>query len=486
MTTTNSTLPEITGGNGAEATDHNMALQMLDILVQHAVVDHSLTTAPTTGLANGQGYVIAGNGGNWSGFTTGNLAGRINGAWVEIPVRNGHRVVSDIDGAVYEKSGSSWSASTFPGSVASVNGATGTVVLDPDDLDDSATTNKFTTAGDISKLAGIETAADVTDETNVVAALSGATLTDVGTPAATDKILLLDASDADNLKYADFSEFAGSVDINGLTEEPGFTSGDFLVFYDATAGTNRKVDYDDLPGATAGDAWGDPVDADIVPDTDSTWDLGSSANRFAELYVDDVTVTTTIQIGGGLWIEERADHAETPTAGKAELWVRNDAPNTLMFTDDAGTDFQINRHQGALVKLASNKTGQNYSAGTAIPWDAEEYDTDSIHDNATNNARLTVPSGWTKVKLTASVFATNATSGQTSALTILKNGSSTLVPGLPTVLSRTTTEIRNNVVSAVVAVTGGTDYFEVILYSGGDTSIDLQADGCFFAMERVE
>jgi hypothetical protein len=43
--------------------------------------------------------------------------------------------------------------------VASVNGQTGTVVLNADNIDDAATTNKFTTAADISKLAGIEAAA---------------------------------------------------------------------------------------------------------------------------------------------------------------------------------------------------------------------------------------------------------------------------------------------------------------------------------------
>jgi len=30
-------------------------------------------------------------------------------------------------------------------------------------------------------------------------------------------------------------------------------------------------------------------------------------------------------------------------------------------------------------------------AGVAVPWDAEEYDYDSYHDNVTNNTRLTVP-----------------------------------------------------------------------------------------------
>lgn len=56
------------------------------------------------------------------------------------------------------------------GAVSSVNGATGTVVLDADDISDSSTTNKYTTAAEISKLSGIEANADVTDATNVAAA----------------------------------------------------------------------------------------------------------------------------------------------------------------------------------------------------------------------------------------------------------------------------------------------------------------------------
>ena len=64
-------------------------------------------------------------------------------------------------------------------------------------------------ATDGTKLDGIEAAADVTDETNVTNALDNATLTDVGTPASGDLILLQDASDTNALKVAQFSEFAG-------------------------------------------------------------------------------------------------------------------------------------------------------------------------------------------------------------------------------------------------------------------------------------
>lgn len=49
------------------------------------------------------------------------------------------------------------------------------------------------------KLASIEASADVTDEANVVASLNGATLTAV-TVAGTDKVVVQDASDSDNIK----------------------------------------------------------------------------------------------------------------------------------------------------------------------------------------------------------------------------------------------------------------------------------------------
>jgi hypothetical protein len=55
-------------------------------------------------------------------------------------------------------------------------------------------------ATDGTKLDGIETAADVTDETNVKAALNGAVIT-AATVATGDKVLIQDVDDSDNLKY---------------------------------------------------------------------------------------------------------------------------------------------------------------------------------------------------------------------------------------------------------------------------------------------
>jgi len=81
-------------------------------------------------------------------------------------------VVRSDEGKVYVITGSdptqigSWTALSYPASdVLSVNGLTGTVTLDADDISDTSTTNKYTTAAEISKLSGIESGAtaDQTD-----------------------------------------------------------------------------------------------------------------------------------------------------------------------------------------------------------------------------------------------------------------------------------------------------------------------------------
>ncbi len=38
---------------------------------------------------------------------------------------------------------------------------------------------------------------------------------------------------------------------------------------------------------------------------------------------------------------ERASHVELPQAGEGYLWVRNDTPSSLVYTDDAGTDYDL-------------------------------------------------------------------------------------------------------------------------------------------------
>lgn len=144
-------------------------------------------------------------------------------------------------------------------------------------------------------------------------------------------------------------------------------------------------------------------------------------------------------------------------------------------------------HRGALVTKAADQTAANYSSNTAIGWDSESYDTDAIHDTVTNNSRLSVPSGVTKVKLLGSLHLTSLTSSDTCTARIGKNGGVDNYTGA----TSTTSDIagatrRMNLVSPILTVTGGTDYFELFLVTGGDTSITVEADSSWFAMEIIE
>jgi hypothetical protein len=77
-----------------------------------------------------------------------------------------------------------------------------------------------------------------------------------------------------------------------------------------------------------------------------------------------------------LVLTERADHVGAPTATRAEIWLRNDAPNVLVFTDDAGADHPLGYmeilHGGAkqaflpAASAASFLEGSSGIAGRAI------------------------------------------------------------------------------------------------------------------------
>lgn len=84
-------------------------------------------------------------------------------------------ITTPVDNQFLRYNGTAWVNETVTaGAVDSVNGQTGAVVLDTDDIAEGAT-NLWFTAAEETKLAGIEALADVTDAGNVGAAIDGAT-----------------------------------------------------------------------------------------------------------------------------------------------------------------------------------------------------------------------------------------------------------------------------------------------------------------------
>jgi hypothetical protein len=146
------------------------------------------------------------------------------------------------DGADGDGSGDMLAATYDPTSV------TGDA-FDMDNMSESATA-KVMTATERTKLSGIESGADVTDEANVVAALSGATITGV-TKADTDQVLILDASDSNNLRQVAMSTIGGGGGLfKGENGEVGSAPGDIFRINKKTLAADVTIDADENASCT--------------------------------------------------------------------------------------------------------------------------------------------------------------------------------------------------------------------------------------------
>ena len=176
------------------------------------------------------------------------------------------------------------------------------------------------------------------------------------------------------------------------------------------------------------------------------------------------------------------------TGNAPEIIPSGDDTNIDLRLSGKGTGRVIIPFRGCLVYLDANQSIPN-SSGTSINFDQEDYDTDSVHDNITNNTRLTVPSGVTKVRLTArGYFATNSTGVR--SLSINKNSGSYV--GLAAASENSPSATSSdyiNVISPVLIVAGG-NYFELMAFqsSGGSLNLIGSASGTatWFAMEIIE
>jgi len=66
-----------------------------------------------------------------------------------------------------------------------------------------------------------------------------------------------------------------------------------------------------------------------------------------------------IDNGGVIFLKEQAE-ADADVAGSGQLWVDTATPNTLFFTDDAGTDFQIGLAQSVQADIEAETNENKY------------------------------------------------------------------------------------------------------------------------------
>lgn len=131
---------------------------------------------------------------------------------------------------------------------------------------------------------------------------------------------------------------------------------------------------------------------------------------------------------------------------------------------------------GARVRKSSAQALNNDTA-TTLSWDTEVFDTNTLHDNATNNSRLTLNKVGTWLVGGIVQFAANAT-GYRCAF-IYKNGAGYSTP----IRVPAASGIGTNVPFAeVVQASAITDYVELLAQqnSGGSLNVESGGDASFF------
>lgn len=143
---------------------------------------------------------------------------------------------------------------------------------------------------------------------------------------------------------------------------------------------------------------------------------------------------------------------------------------------------------------SSNLTGQDFTTATAILWNSSGSGINTtqpysgtiaaLHENVTNPARLTIPTGFENVscRFVCQVSLQNITASEWVELKIRIDGSTII--GRNTCASPKTTPTYQCV--SQVYQLGSAQYAEALIQVQTDTSIDILSAGSFFQIEIIQ
>lgn len=182
---------------------------------------------------------------------------------------------------------------------------------------------------------------------------------------------------------------------------------------------------------------------------------------------------------------EQASNPATPAAGYGRLFVKSDG---VYFIDDAGTvtgPFGAGGGGGSTFvgARANRSTTQSVpdATWTAVAFDAEDFDTNTFHDTATNPSRFTVPTGYAgKYRVTGlALWEANTTAQRYRA--IAKNG----IRIAPAVVNATNNNTNGFgfIVDDIVSCAVG-DYLEMHVYQDSTAARNIIA-GSYLALQYL-
>ena len=195
-----------------------------------------------------------------------------------------------------------------------------------------------------------------------------------------------------------------------------------------------------MPTTTTNFGWTVPSDTDLVKD-------GAAAIRTALGGVD----TSFLDLKGG-------------TTGQVLAKTSGTDLDYTWTTPSSGSTF-------AGCRLYKS-TGQTIAdtTNTAITFDSETYDTNTFHDNSTNNSRITIPSGKAGYYLFVCKWSINESPTGYRQVELRKNGSAVDRTSI-----RGTSSGQNFVTLSTVQSVAVGDYFEFYVYQNAAENLGAES-----------
>lgn len=107
--------PELAVSQAAKEATHNEGLRYLEQGARfHVIKDKDLTTPPGS-PADGDGYIVAANGGGWAAFAAKDIAFRMSTAWVKVTPEEGVFAWMQDENLLYYYDGAAWALYTAAG-----------------------------------------------------------------------------------------------------------------------------------------------------------------------------------------------------------------------------------------------------------------------------------------------------------------------------------------------------------------------------------
>jgi hypothetical protein len=160
-----------------------------------------------------------------------------------------------------------------------------------------------------------------------------------------------------------------------------------------------------------------------------------------------------------------------------------DGSNVLALSDQSVDGGEAGSQAGVLVHKTTDETVANNMA-LVLNWEDAAYDTDSFHDPLVNGSRLTIPSGISKVQLTAQIR-WDSSSTNLREVQFYKNGSNAYTGRAFSRVEAISGATLQTLVSPVLAVTAG-DYLEVAAWQNSGSSREvLTHDSCWFGLQVI-